>query len=525
MRGWRVRLREPATWHVITLVLSAATLVFAARHLWFYFDEWAFLVPSSPSLLFEPHVGHWSTTPILVTHALRAIFGLGSYWPYILLSMAVHLAICHMLWRIMRRIGVNLWIATALSFLLMVLGAGAENILWAFQFGFMGAMLLGLIVVLLVDTGSFGRGRWIAVVLLSVWSLTFSGTAIPLIFAAALVSLRWRGWGKTVALFAPAGVIYIAWYLVFARGHAGSYGPTSPGGVGVGVPQYVGHEFVDGLEKVLPFAGFGAIATFVLVVWAILTFRAWTGVAVAGYALAAAAVVQAILTAFTREGLGVAAASSGRYIYAIVSLFLPVIGLALTWFCRHQKPRIVIVVVLVLFTTGYNATLLLQSAATSSGIENATHQRLSAAMTLIDRDPGAYSSGLVPEPIFAPDVTVGDLRVMEKNGWIAPSGYNTSALLSVRTNLDVAVTSASRGPAEQGCSALRGPASASVSDGPASSYVYTKHTETAVLTLSQGASVGDKRALTLHAGWTRIASDTGATLHITSAKGFSFCGG
>jgi hypothetical protein len=523
--GWSAQLRRPATWHVITLVLSAALLVVAARNLWFYFDEWAFLVPSSPALLLQPHVGHWSTTPILVTHALEALFGLRSYWPYIILSMTVHLAICHLLWRIMKRVGVNAWIATALSFLLMVLGAGAENILWAFQFGFMGAMLLGLIVVVLVDNDAFGRARWIAVVVLSVWSLTFSGTAIPLIFAAGLIGLRRRGWMRTVALFAPAGVIYVVWYLAFNRGRSGSYGPGGLGGIGIGVPQYVGHEFVDGLGTVLPFAGFGAIAVFALVVWAILTMKAWKGLATAAYALACAAIVQAVLTAFTREGLGIAAASSGRYIYAIVSLLLPAVGLALTWFCRGQRSVAVVMVILILFTAGYNATLLLKAATVSGALDTGTRERISAALTLQNRYPGRYAPGIIPEPITAPDLSMGGLAQLQKNGWISPGTFDTSALLSVRANLDLTISQVDAAPAGARCSSAPGPMSASTTDGKSATYVFSRSATSAAVYLSEGRSTGDKRPITLAAGWTKIASNTGARLHVTSAHSFTFCGG
>ncbi len=248
------RLRQPTTWHLLSLIASAALLVVLARSQWFYFDEWAFLVPDNGSSLFAPHVGHWSTSPILITHALRAVFGVNTYWPYILLALAIHLALCHLVWRLSLRAGVNPWIATALSFMLMVLGAGAENILWAFQIGFMGAMLLGLIVIALVDRPQLSRRAFIAVIVLSVWSLTFSGTAIPMLLAAGLVSLARRGVRTTIILFSPAAVVYLAWYAIFMRGQGSPYGVGSLTNFGVDLPQYLGHYFIDGLCKVLPFA-------------------------------------------------------------------------------------------------------------------------------------------------------------------------------------------------------------------------------------------------------------------------------
>lgn len=523
------RLRIAGTWHWLSLVFAAMVLVIAATSQWFFFDEWAFLVPSNDADLLSPHVGHWSTTPILITHALRAVFGVTTYMPYILLSMAAHLAICHLLWRVMLRVGVNSWIATALAFMLALLGAGAENILWAFQIGFMGAMLIGLIVILLVDDEALSRGRWIAVVLLSIWSLTFSGTAIPLLIAAGLVSWNRRGVVKTIVLFAPSAIVYLSWYALFAYGTGPGYGPVNLRQLGVDVPNYVGHTLVDGLDKVLPFEGFGAIAVFCLVVWVVLTLKRWKGQAVAGYALAIAALLQAILTALTRLNLGVEAASSSRYIYALVALILPASGLAFTWFARNRRPVVAALVTLLLFVSAYNAVLLGAEARAQSRLEQSTQQRLYAALAVITQPGADYDAGLRPEPIYAPDVSVGDLRAMHEAGWIKVGSYDTAALLSVRNYLDLHTRSASRGPDTTTCLSLQTGESGSTRDSAAPTLLYAPVKTRVEIFLSTGAVRGDSRSIEIDAGWTEIDSDTGLQLTVTNDKEspdpVDFCGG
>ena len=58
----------------------------------------------------------------------------------------------------------------------------------------------------------------------------FSNTAktdapLPLIAAALVLSWVRRGWWRSLLLFAPAGVVYLVWYLVFSGGAPASLAP------------------------------------------------------------------------------------------------------------------------------------------------------------------------------------------------------------------------------------------------------------------------------------------------------------
>src|ERR1041385_1004162 len=141
--------------HVATLVLAAGVLVHFARGQWFWFDEWDFLtlrgIRHAPIGLFQPHNEHWSTVPILVYRALGAAVGLHHYLPYLAVVFVLHLTAAHLLWRIMRRGGVAPLVAAAAAGVFALLGAGYENLLWAFQMGFVASLTLGLAHVLLVS--------------------------------------------------------------------------------------------------------------------------------------------------------------------------------------------------------------------------------------------------------------------------------------------------------------------------------------------------------------------------------------
>ncbi|MCU1580896.1 MAG: hypothetical protein JWO01_284, partial [Microbacteriaceae bacterium] len=145
------RLWNPRVVHYAALAVSFGLILWLGRDQWFFGDDWAILVPRLDGAVMLPHVGHWNLVPALLFQWMRDLVGLGSYLPFLALAVVAHLVLCHLLWRILRRVGVEPWIATMLSILMMLFGGGAENIFWAFQVGFMGAVAIGLAVVLLFD--------------------------------------------------------------------------------------------------------------------------------------------------------------------------------------------------------------------------------------------------------------------------------------------------------------------------------------------------------------------------------------
>ena len=81
------------------------------RSQWFFFDEWSFLQVKGPPML-EPHVGHWSTSPMALFHVLRDTVGMDSYLPFAFTETVAHVAVAHLIWRISLKGGANPWIAT-----------------------------------------------------------------------------------------------------------------------------------------------------------------------------------------------------------------------------------------------------------------------------------------------------------------------------------------------------------------------------------------------------------------------------
>ena len=144
--------------HGATLVGAFAFWAWLDRGLWFFGDEWDFLVrrglfyaPGSHRSIWSAHNEHWSTLPILLWRGLFNLFHLSTYWPYLVPLLLAQVVVMHLVWRLCRRAGVDTWVATAAVGVLGFLGAGVEDLSSAFQIGFVASVLFGLVAFDLLD--------------------------------------------------------------------------------------------------------------------------------------------------------------------------------------------------------------------------------------------------------------------------------------------------------------------------------------------------------------------------------------
>lgn len=351
-------LLRPLPVHLASLLVGFGVLVTLGRDQWFSFDDWAILHPGMDAAAwFAGHQGHWNTAATLVFQVMRATVGLHSYLPYLIVAFLAHLAVVHLIWRVMMRAGVRPWLATGLAATVILFGAAAENLLWAFQLGFVGAIAIGLVVLLVVDRERLGPGWATLVVVLSIASLTFSGTALPMIAAAFVLSCIRRGWRLSLLLFAPAGVVYLAWYLLFSGGTPESLAPQ---GIEIvtNAPAFFAAMFAAGYGQFVGVLVLGPLVAIALAVWLVKRFRHWRGPEAVAYALLLGSAVFAVLTAASRSGGELTAAGAQRYVYVIVALALPTMGLALGWVAARGRAAVAIVIVTITIVGTVNILLL-----------------------------------------------------------------------------------------------------------------------------------------------------------------------
>lgn len=413
------RLVSPGFWHYASLVAGLAIILILQRSQWFFFDEWAFLKLRGPGL-FEPHVGHWSTSPMLVFEGLRGVVGLHTYFPYAVLVTLIHVGIAHLIWRITMRCGANGWIATAAVTVFIFLGAGAENILWAFQIGFLGAIALGLLAFWLATADEVSTRRFVAIVLVSVFSLTWAGTALPLLLATAFMMFRRKELRRVAVLLGTTGLVYLTWYLLFALNSSSNpdTGGFAPHKLFVEMPVFLGVMFILGFGRVFPVLGIGAALLGATALWLLQLVRRkdYAGDFDPALALGVATVAFAGLTAFSRADFSLGAGRSSRYIYTIVAFLLPLLSVAMSRAAKRWSRGVLVASATLVALACYQGAALVHAAHEQSVTEQDLRGQLSAALRLYVTDPGELNTRAQPDGMWAPDMTMTDLIDLYKAG-------------------------------------------------------------------------------------------------------------
>ena len=202
---------------VVLLVVAVAVLLFLARGMTFFADEWAVIAERDLSLdgFLRPFNEHWLGVTIALYRIWLGLFGLESYVPYQILLVAVHVVVVVLLYLLVRR-AAGPWVGVGAAAIAALFGSGFENLYWAMQVGFLISIALGFGALLLLQGRPTPIRVATAAVLLTVGIMT-SGFGL---FMGALVGLdvlldpARRRW--VPALLIPAGV-YLAWYLTLGR--------------------------------------------------------------------------------------------------------------------------------------------------------------------------------------------------------------------------------------------------------------------------------------------------------------------
>jgi hypothetical protein len=450
--GWSDRLALGAFAAVI--VFGLASYLWMGRHLWFGIDEWDFLAARSvshPSTLFQPHNEHWSTLPILVFRFLYQTLGMRSYRPYLLVAVVTHLTVAVLLWVVMVRARVRPWLATAAGSLFVLFGSGYENILWAFQIGFMGAVAFGLAQLLLADhDGPWARRDWWALAA-GLASLMCSGVGVTMVVVVGLAVLVRRGWRMAVAQVAPLAGIYLVWYVAY--GHQGFHRRSSI----TSIPGFAIDVLATTFRSLGHLPGMGIVLAVLLVVglylaWSPLRRDEWRSRAAAPGALAVGAVVFVVQTGVGRAATGPTfvrqAAAASRYQYVVAALLIPALGVATEGVGRRLGRWWPVLAVILLVGVPGNLTVASDHATAMANVDQVLRvpEIQAAYAPIADQLPPDTQV----DPAFAPWVRLGWLRQAARSGRLpAPSPLGPTG----RATLDLSLALQLLGPGSPGSDA------------------------------------------------------------------------
>jgi hypothetical protein len=318
-------------------VVAWCVLLYLGRGLTFWSDEWEFIGQrslASIGSLMLPHNEHWSTLAIIAYRGLLSIVGLRTYVPYLALLLALHLLVATAVYRLLRLTS-GPWIALAGGVLVLFLGSGVENLLWAFQIGFVGADAAGLWALVLI-TGTPGRRQYVAAALLLTAGLATAGVALFfLVFVGVELALDSRRRSGLVYLALPVGA-YIIWFLIWGRLGIDTYGRPFTVDAFVRLPAFVASGLATSLGAATGLPGSASLGLLVLAViigaWRILRGRPVPARAVGALA---ALIAEYVLIGLVRGQLGDWAAAYPRYTYEAAIVVL--VGVA-AWIGRPALP-------------------------------------------------------------------------------------------------------------------------------------------------------------------------------------------
>jgi len=377
-----------------------------ARTQWFFADEWEFLSARgiNPSDLLRSHYGHWVAVPIVVYRVLWAIVGLRSYLPYAGVAIVLHLVAAALLWIIMRRAGVRASTATVVASAFVLFGAGAQDVLWAFQITFTGALVFGLVQLVLVDhDGPVDRRDWIALGA-GVLGLMCSGVAVTMVIVVGIATWLRRSWRVAALQTLPLGALYGAWWLRYSRGEH-SFRGTARQIVSWCVTGASGLFGALGSVR-----GLGWVLAAILVAGAVLAGReTGLGAVRAKLALPTALLIGAaaflLIAAFDRSGVGASAAKLSRYLHILAALVLPAIAVAIDALRRRWRALGILAAAILLLGIPGNVAQARDFAQRQRPVDDATRRTLLS----IARAPLAHDvpKTLRPDPNRAPTLTLG----------------------------------------------------------------------------------------------------------------------
>lgn len=434
--------RAPLVVFVVVLVVGViAIFTYFGRHRWFALDDWDFLESRSLTNiddLFRAHNEHWSTVPLVAWRLLWHLDGLHHYWLYQAVVVGAHVAVIVLLRTLMRRAGVRPWTATLVALTLLLFGAGSQNIVWAFQIGFVGSVAFGLGQVLLLDhDGPVDRRDAIGLGL-GLLAIMSSGIGVTMVVVAGVAALLRRGWRVALLHTVPLGAVYLVWWWIEQPATTGNPLRGSTYDTAHAIASFV----VVGVG-----ATFGAVASLQYLGWVLAAmtvgglYLAWRGLSWSTWRHQGSAVVAMLvglilfygISAYGRWWSGSDYARTSRYLYLGAAFVLPAVGVAADAVMRRwRRLAPVVVALLAVGIVGNILTFRDEARADEERYEPARALILNLADRSLGDEVGAATE---PDPRANPGLTIGWLRAARAAGKVPdppPLSTTEELLLPVR---------------------------------------------------------------------------------------------
>jgi hypothetical protein len=427
--------RRPTPTQVSIAVLGVAVAIFwyIGRNQWFIRDDWAFVLTRRAmreqlgvgDWLFTAQDGHWMTPPLLVYWLIEQVFGIDSYWPFLLANMALHVGAVLLVRELCRRVGVSEWTTVLVCTLLLLFGSGWENVVFAVQVTYNLSLVAFLAHLVLVDhEGPVGR-RDVAGAAVGIVGVSSSAFG-PFFAAGVFAVLCWRRrWRAAAVAVAPQAVLYSWWLFTWGSDPAGNEGDATVTGA-LKFARLALTATFNGMTGQILFAGVALFGIVVVVFLTPMSVRARSMVTV----LAVLPLPVLLAIGWQRAVFGLDSAASPRYQYMTAMVLAVPFALAIDQLRRLDRRALVVGWAVVGLAVLSNVRLLVN--ASDDWADRSADAR--RTFELVAGSPEAAAATVDPNLVmvaFDPDVTVGWLPVLVDEGAITPRTPTTPEELAL----------------------------------------------------------------------------------------------
>ncbi|HET6311081.1 MAG TPA: hypothetical protein VFH00_08790 [Candidatus Nitrosotalea sp.] len=321
-------------------IITFVSVLYLTAYKTFFVDEWVFVATRREwtwDIFMLSHNGHWSTIPILVWKLLFVLVGIKSHLPYEAAALVVHVAAVLLLFALVRRRAGDV-LAFGAALMLLVLGRGADNIVWAFQIAWLGSIAFGLLAMLLLEGDPPFPSRVAPVAAALLCSLMCSSVGIVFLVAVGTELALDRGRRRFLLALVVPTVVFIAWFVALDTGsiHSapGIAGQAFQGPTGMAYIASLAAFVIYGLEAcaagVFGFSRDTGLAIFPAA-GALIAFAWYRRGRVESWQIGSVVGLLAwfALVSVGRSQFGASYASSGRYLYVGAAFLLPLLASAL----------------------------------------------------------------------------------------------------------------------------------------------------------------------------------------------------
>ena len=437
MTAGEARIRWARLYAVAGAAVGCLGILLLARGFNFYFDEWDFILGApewSWVSFLQPHNEH----PAMIPHAVYAVLlntaGLRTYLPYLAVALALHGVNVVLVFELVRRRSGDV-VGLGAAALLVLLGAGWENLLWAFQLMFLGSVAFGLLALLILERPRTAASMP-AVTALALLSIMCSGVGLFFLVAAGVHLAVVRERRRDLVWLAPIAVAVLIWYIALGRTGAQTNPPPGPLNI-LRLPAYVAWGVGAAIAGLVGLGGWWGPPALVLGA-AVLAWTWWRRRPDAfALSVLAALISFYAVTGLSRAQFGYEQSASGRYVYEGSVFWLLLLGdaaRALPW-RGTWRPALVAC----LFLACFNSGALLFEFAAGKTVQMQREAADLQALNAVRGDPCLGPDAAV-DPLVMPQVTRPALyyRAVDRYGNPAPAGPVTDQAdyARARTNLE-----------------------------------------------------------------------------------------